>query len=151
MKATIYYLVLAFLIISCKNEAASELDSKMAEFDQLKEQTLALHDKVMPETMYTMDLQAEIDEHLTSKNVDEAVAEELVIAQLDLSDAYDAMMTWMKDYSMSFPFEEETPESLQELSSQIAQLEERYSAMETIDTETHNAISIAESLLAAIE
>jgi len=151
MKNLTYLFALLLILTSCKNEKESELDAEMASFDELTEQTIAVHDEVMPEMGHLMDLSMEIDETLKNADVSDAQSEELLDSQIQLENAHDAMMDWMKGYSTEFPYEAETPSTKEELDQKMMILEKSFENIKTVKSQTEEAIANAQHLLNEVE
>ncbi len=148
MKKRFLIITLAVLSVACKSDEQQALEQQIAEFDQLTEQTMEVHDEVMPDMGTLMELSAQIDERLEQEDLDEATTEELITAKVALEQSHDDMMAWMRDYSTTFPYEAPLPETSEQLEEQEPKLMEFKLAIDQIKTSTQMAITDAESLLA---
>lgn len=146
MKKTIYILVLAVVVAACKNEDKDTVMEQDVHFKDLQEQTLELHDEVMAEMGTVMDLSMAIDIQLDSEEISEEQVAALRAAQVELDLAQNAMMDWMKSYSITFPYEEDqkTEESVEE---KMPLLKDYYEQIKQIQEQTDKAIVEAEELL----
>lgn len=146
MKKIIYFLA-ALALLSCKSNEELELESKLAQFDQLTEQTMEVHDELMNDMGVMADLEIAIDKRLESDNINEASVEQLIIAKVALEDAHDSMMSWMKDYSEEFPYEAELPETVEQFNARTPVLEQFNAGILEVEQKMENAIATAEGLL----
>ena len=94
IKPTFSILIMLFLIVSCQDETPQEAK----EFDKKMDETVQIHDEVMPKmseiTSLIKQLEKKQDSLATSKNIEETKEK--------LQKGHDKMMTWMKDLSDSF-------------------------------------------------
>ncbi|KQC32448.1 hypothetical protein AAU57_03205 [Nonlabens sp. YIK11] len=148
MKKIIYLFAIVMIAFSCKNVAEDPLEEEIASFDQLTEQTMEVHDEVMPEMGRLMDLSIEIDSKMEDAALSDAQVEQLFDAQVELDEAHDAMMDWMKDYSEKFPYEAETPSTVEELENQLPMIKSSLESIKKVQSDTQAAIKNAEELLA---
>ncbi len=107
---------LVFFQIACTNPKA--------EVQKLKDKVLAVHDSIMPQTNKIMELNAKISakiEILEADSNNDSEIEALKAVRMELKDADDAMMNWMRDYNFN---EEETTEVQKEyLKNQMVLIE----------------------------
>ncbi len=107
---------LVFFQIACTNPKA--------EVQKLKDEVLAVHDSIMPQTNKIMELNAKISakiEILEADSNNDSEIEALKAVRMELKDADDAMMNWMRDYNFN---EEETTEVQKEyLKNQMVLIE----------------------------
>ncbi len=148
MKNYIYLVALFVIVVSCKNVAEDPLEEEIASFDQLTEQTIEVHDEVMPEMGRLMDLSVEIDSKLENAELSDDQVQKLFDAQVELDEAHDAMMDWMKDYSEKFPYEADPPSTIEELEEKMPVLQASYEEIKKVKNNTQAAIQNAEELLA---
>jgi len=149
MKTIYYFLSCIVLLSSCKTETASELDTQLAEFDQLQEETLEIHDEVMLQLGPLMDLSMDMDKLLEAEDLPPSREVELITAKAYLDLAHDGMMTWMKDYSDSFPFEAEPPATLPALEVTMDLLKSLNQEIKDIKKDTEAALKEATAVLDA--
>ena len=94
IKTSFSILMMLFFIVSCQEETPKEAK----EFDKKMDETIQIHDDVMPKmseiTSLIKQLEKNKDSLATSKNIDETKEK--------LQKGHDKMMTWMKDLSDSF-------------------------------------------------
>lgn len=147
MRHIIYLIAILLFATSCKSNEGDPVENQMSEFGQLQEQTLDIHDETMDELGVLMDLSIEVEERQKTENLPKETMEELEAAKIDLDNAYDAMMDWMKDYSTNFPFEAAAPETKEELEKQMPVLQDSFNAMKSIKSQTEKAIDDARELL----
>ncbi|WP_194851672.1 hypothetical protein [Nonlabens antarcticus] len=147
MKYTLCLLAVLFLVSSCKNEESNQIDNLSADFDQLTEQTIEVHDEVMPKMGDLMELSTQIDERSKVEDISDEKRQELLFIKSDLDAAHTAMMDWMKDYSTAFPYEAEEPSTKDELDKKMPVLQEYYNEMEAVKEQINDAIAIAELAL----
>lgn len=151
MKYTLYLLAVVLFISSCKNEESNQIDNLSAEFDQLTEQTIEVHDDVMPKMGDLMELSTLIDERSQKEEISEELRQELLYIKSDLDAAHTAMMDWMKDYSTAFPYEADVPSTKKELDEKMPVLQGYYEKMEMVKDQTDDAIANAELALSKSE
>ncbi len=97
MKKLSLFLAAAAFAVACNN-APSEVEGNTNSADQinaLKDEVMALHDKVMPEMTPMSKMQSE----LMNASVGSEDSLDIMTAATDLKFAKDAMMKWMHDYS----------------------------------------------------
>ncbi|MCK8522841.1 hypothetical protein M0D21_14785 [Aquimarina sp. D1M17] len=140
MKLHIFYtLILSILIISC-----NQLSKEEQEFDVLMQEVIDVHDEVMPKMgeMGTLinELGAKIDTTAQGKTY--------ANAQQDVKDAYDYMMTWMSDFSSTFPHSEKDKKlSKEEVLSQMKLLEKEEVKVKKLRDQINTSIKNAKELL----
>ncbi|SCY31868.1 hypothetical protein SAMN05192588_2227 [Nonlabens sp. Hel1_33_55] len=148
MKKLIWICAVLLMVTACKEETTAELDTEMNKFDQLTEQTMEVHDEVMPEMSHLMELSMEIDQKLESAELDDDQVQQLFDAQVELDDSHDAMMDWMKDYTEKFPYEADLPSTQEEMEEMMPVLQSSYEEIKRVQSKTETAIQNAEELLA---
>ena len=145
IKPAFSFLMLLFLIVSCKDEAPKEAK----EFDKKMDETIQIHDEVMPKmseiTSLIKQLEKKKDSLATSKNVDETKEK--------LQKGHDKMMTWMKDLSDSFTAQQinqgiqiKDQDSLQKA---LKKLEELRSEADDMQKLINSSIEDAEQILSS--
>ncbi len=140
MKLHIFYtLILSILITSC-----NQLSKEEQEFDVLMQEVIDIHDEVMPKMgeMGTLinELGAKIDTTAQGKTY--------ANAQQDVKDAYDYMMTWMSDFSSTFPHSEKDKKlSTEEVLSQMKLLEKEEVKVKKLRDQINTSIKNAKELL----
>ncbi len=140
MKASFFYSIAIIIVLftSC-----NQLSKEEQEFDILMQQVIDVHDEVMPKMgeMSTLirELEAKID---TTAN-----GQRYAKTQQDVKDAYDYMMTWMGDFSNTFPHETDDKISKEKLSSQIKLLKEEDIKVKKLRDQINSSIKNAKELL----
>ncbi len=143
MKKLSLFLIGISLSVACNNAPQTEGEVAASSEDQvaqLKEEVMALHDKVMPEMTPMSKMQGQ----LMSASVGSADSIEYMTAATDLKFAKDAMMKWMHDYSNTWNdawTEEE----------KVAFLKAEKDKMARIDELTQKAIAAGEASLNKFE
>ena len=132
MKKLIWICAVLLMVTACKEETTAELDTEMNKFDQLTEQTMEVHDEVMPEMSHLMELSMEIDQKLESAELDDDQVQQLFDAQVELDDSHDAMMDWMKDYTEKFPYEADLPSTQEEMEEMMPILQSSYEEIKRV-------------------
>ncbi len=141
MKSSFFYLAFVFLftLTSC-----NQLSKEEEKFDALMQEVIDVHDEVMPKMgeMSTLirSLEAKIDTTAQGKKYAKA--------QQDLKDSYDFMMTWMGDFSNTFPQKEnETNADASNLSEQMKSLEKEEVKVNQLRDQINSSIKNAKELL----
>ncbi|MDH5826090.1 transposase [Sphingobacterium sp. SG20118] len=103
MKKLAFLITSAFAITSCANNSSSQND-----LVKTQEETMKIHDEIMPQVSVFDKSAVTIDSILTNLNAIKAskptldtaqTRQELTLLKKDLEDATDHMMDWMKEYS----------------------------------------------------
>lgn len=82
-----FFIIICIGLFSCKE--------KQADHDQLTEEVMAIHDKVMPELNVLLMLKTDL------KKVETEETKDLILDQIiEIDKADDAMMTWMAEYKI---------------------------------------------------
>ncbi len=148
MKSFLYTMLMMMVLLSCKSENDAQLDAKMAEFDQLTEKTIGIHDDLMEEMGTIMDLSMEIETRLqTADDEQDFMTERLVATRSSLDQAHDDMMDWMKNYSEAFPYDAESPATMLDLDDKMPVLESYYLDIKELQKETDRAIKDGQEVL----
>lgn len=146
MKKTLYLFVIVLVTLTaCKKEPTPEevaLKAQMESFDLKKAEAMKVHDEIMPKMGELMELKAAL---MTDENATEAI--EISEASENLQVAYDAMMTWMQDYSEKFPYGEPTPKTKEALNEKLPILEQELKEILQLKERTMLAIEKARELL----
>jgi hypothetical protein len=142
-----YLIAMILFISSCKSNKGDQVENQMSEFGQLQEQTIDIHDEAMEQMGTIMDLSMEIKERKKIENLSEEMISELDAATIEMDNAYEAMMDWMKDYSTKFPFEADAPETAVELEKQMPVLQDLFNDIKSIKLQTEKALEDARDLL----
>ncbi len=137
----------AMTLTGCKSDEQQALEQDIAQFDQLTLETMEVHDEVMPNMGQLMELSAQIDERLEQENLEDPTVKELIESQAALDQAYGDMMSWMKDYSTTFPYEAPSPATAEELEEKTPVLMEFKLAIDQIKVNTQMAIDDAQGAL----
>ena len=133
MKKLLIVGVLALSVVACKNkEAEPEVPAGPTQMESV----VAVHDELMPKMGEIGQLIAKLEANIDSTNVDSVK----VKAVMDLKDANQSMMQWMRDFGTSFesdeimkgaPLSEEKQKSLDTFEASVNALKaEMESAME---------------------
>lgn len=146
MKKTLYlFAIVLVTLTACKKEPTPEevaLKAQMESFDLKKAEAMKVHDEIMPKMGELMELKAAL---MTDENATEAI--EISEASENLQVAYDAMMTWMQDYSEKFPYGEPTPKTKEALNEKLPILEQELKEILQLKEGTMLAIEKARELL----
>jgi len=138
----IFYFLILGLIISCGDSKPKEVE----EFNKKMDQTIAIHDEVMPEMTKINQLIGQLDAKMDSTTV-----EKYKPAITDLKTGHDKMMTWMKNFGDEFSKTEINQgiqlKDLDSLKSRLRTLDDSYKQAVDMRNHIQEAISNAELLL----
>jgi len=146
MRFFIYLITTLLFTASCKNNESDPLVDQVAAFKQLQEQTLDIHNEAM-QLGVLMDLSMAVEERKKTEYLSDEMIRKLDAAQIELGNAHDAMMDWMKEYSTNFPFEAEPPTSKEALDEKMPILESSFEQIKHIQEQTDKVIKYTEQLL----
>ena len=141
MRSFIFYsaTIISFLFVSC-----NQLSKEEQEFDALMQQVIDVHDEVMPK----MGEMGSLINELGTKIDTTAQGKTYAKAQQDVKDAYDFMMTWMSDFSETFPHDQENSKmSKDEVLSQLKLLQEEEVKVNRLRDQINTSIENAKKLL----
>lgn len=143
MKRILIILMAVAVITACKEDQKpdnTDQNPEIQEFNELQEQTMTVHDEVMPKMSTLMDLREKLGQISDSAKKKEA-------SQLRnaLEQSHDDMMDWMADYSDKFPHGEEIPQ--EEIAEKMPVLKKELEEIEQLADQTDTAIKRAEELL----
>lgn len=139
MKLSFLYTSLLLLFISC-----NQLSKEEQEFDALMQNVIDVHDEVMPKMGEMSSLIKELETKIDSTSQGQSYAK----AQQDIKDAYDYMMTWMSNFSDTFPpTDKETKTDLKEISKQMKLLKEEEVKVHALRDQINSSIENAKQLL----
>lgn len=138
----IFYVFLVGLIISCGDSKPEEVK----QFDEKMDQTIAIHDEVMPEMTKINQLIGKLEAKMDSNNI-----EKYKPAIKDLKTGHDKMMTWMREFGDEFSKTEINQgiqlKDMDSLKSRLKALDISYKQAEDMRNHIQEAISNAELLL----
>lgn len=138
----IFYVFLVGLIISCGDSKPKEVE----QFNQKMDQTIAIHDEVMPEMTKINQLIGKLEAKMDSNNI-----EKYKPAIKDLKTGHDKMMTWMREFGDEFSKTEINQgiqlKDMDSLKSRLKALDISYKQAEDMRNHIQEAISNAELLL----
>lgn len=137
MKKLSFALLALSLLWACNNTEASaeEATSDSNASASLREEVMALHDKVMPEMTPMSKLQGE----LMTASVGRDDSADIMTVATELKYAKDAMMVWMREFSGNFD------ESWSE-AEKVAFFTAEKAKMERIDAKTQEALANGKAL-----
>ncbi|MDY8137446.1 hypothetical protein [Aquimarina sp. 2201CG5-10] len=136
---TITACVTILLMSSC-----NQLSQQEEEFDTLMHKIIGVHDEVMPKMSEMSTLIKELESKIDTTTTGKSHAN----AQQDLKDSYDFMMTWMGDFSTSFPHgEENTFEDEEKFNSKMKILKEEEVKVNKLKEQINSSIDNAKKLL----
>lgn len=139
MKLSFLFTSLLFLLISC-----NQLSKEEQEFDVLMQNVIDVHDEVMPKMGEMSSLIKELKTKVDSTSQGQSYAK----AQQDIKDAYDYMMTWMSNFSDTFPpVDKEATVDSKEISKQIKLLKDEEVKVNTLRDQINSSIENAKQLL----
>ena len=138
-------LAILFVFSSCQKETPKEAKA----FDKKMEETIRIHDKVMPK----MSEITKLIKQLEKKNDSLQSSKKLKRAKENLQKGHDQMMTWMKDLSDTFTAEQinkgiqiKDKDSLQKA---LKKLEELRSEADDMQKLINSSIEDAEQILSS--
>jgi len=141
---TPYFLltILISLMISCADSTPEEA----IEFDQKMEETIAIHDAVMPEMGKINKLLSQLETQIDSTNI-----EEFKPAIENLKNGHDKMMSWMKSFGDEFSKTEINQgiqlKDIDSLKLRLEALDKSYEQAEDMKNHIQEAIKEAEALV----
>ncbi|SHI64366.1 hypothetical protein [Aquimarina spongiae] len=140
MKLRIFYsLILSVLLFSC-----NQLSKEEQEFDALMQKVIDVHDEVMPK----MGEMSSLIKELEAKVDTTAQGQNYAKAQQDVKDAYDYMMSWMGNFSDSFPHDETNDSADPEkLAAKFKLLQEEEVKVEKLRDQINASIKNAKAIL----
>ncbi len=141
MKIPFIYSILTLLAIftSC-----NQLSKEEQEFDILMQKVIDVHDEVMPK----MGEMSGIIKELETKIDTTAQGQSYAKAQQDVKDAYDFMMSWMSEFSDTFPHQEEDQKvDAEKMSLQIKLLQKEEVKVNKLKDQINASIENAKQIL----
>lgn len=96
-------ILLVFIATSCGERKRSE--NAPENWDDLKDEVMAVHDEIMPKMGELMSLKKQVDERigkLESEDPDAEELEKLRSISGSLENSHDKMMQWMREYEPNF-------------------------------------------------
>ncbi|WP_109300366.1 hypothetical protein [Aquimarina sp. AU474] len=140
MKSSVFYAIIATMLffISC-----NQLSKEEQEFDALMQQVIDVHDEVMPKMGEMSNLIKELEPKIDTTTNGQTYSK----AQQDVKDAYDYMMTWMSNFSDTFPHDVDNEMSKEKLSSQMKLLKEEDIKVKKLKDQINASIKNAKALL----
>lgn len=141
MKSSFLYSILTLLVvlISC-----NQLSKEEQEFDILMQKVIDVHDEVMPKMGEMSSLIKELETKIDTTAQGESYAK----AQRDVKNAYDFMMSWMSEFSDTFPHQKEDQKVDEEkMSSQMKLLKEEEIKVNKLKNQINTSIENAKQIL----
>ncbi|GGX31488.1 hypothetical protein [Aquimarina muelleri] len=139
MKLSFLYTSLLLLFISC-----NQLSKEEQEFDLLMQNVIDVHDEVMPKMGEMSSLIKELEAKIDTTSQGQSYAK----AQQDIKDAYDYMMTWMSNFSDTFPpTDKDVTIASDEMAKQVKLLKEEEIKVNTLRDKINSSIKKAKDLL----
>ncbi|TPN85225.1 hypothetical protein [Aquimarina algicola] len=140
---TFIFVFAAIATLSC-----NQLSKEEQEFDALMQKVIDVHDEVMPKMGEISSLIKELKPKIDTT----AQGQEYAQAQQKLKDSYDFMMTWMSDFSETFPHEEEeTKVDTEKLATQMKLLKEEEVKVNKLKNQINSSIAEAKKILGKTE
>ncbi len=141
MKSSLFYWIISIsvLLMSC-----NQLSQEEQKFDALMQEVIDVHDEVMPKMGEISSLIRELESKIDTTEQGKSYAN----AQQDLKDAYDFMMTWMGDFSNTFPDHEDDGDiDSTKLSTQMKLLQKEEVKVIQLKDQINSSIENAKKLL----
>jgi len=141
---TLLLFALSFVIISCKSNDNQIKEAK--EFNQKMEQTIAIHDEVMPKMSKINQLLSQLEVQIDSTN-----RMQIEPVMENLQSGHDEMMNWMKSFGDEFSKTEINQgiqlKSVDSIKQRLRTLEKSYQNAQEMKKQILGAIKKANTLL----
>lgn len=138
--------LLVFILFGLMMSCADSTPKEVAAFDQKMDETITIHDEVMPEMSKINKLIIQLEAQKDSTNL-----EKYQPAIEDLKTGHDKMMSWMKSFGDEFSKTEINQgvqlKDVDSLKQRLKELEKSYKDAEAMQNHIQEAIRNAETLL----
>ncbi len=139
---TILVGLMACILIGCTETRPKEAD----EFDKKMDETIAIHDEVMPKMGEINELLSDLETQMDSTN-----RERIELVMTKLQNGHESMMTWMKTFGDEFNKTEINQgiqtKDVDSLKQRLEALDKSYSEAKAMKEEIFTAIERAKVLL----